>query len=97
MCLDTHPFKLSGLIDDLQVILGVNKLKPGLKFKLELDPRVPEHLIGDEMRLRQVLTNLGNNAIKFTEHGMVKLMLILQEQSANNVSILFSVKILESV
>ena len=92
MYLDTHPFKLSGLIDDLQVILGVNKLKPGLKFKLELDPRVPEHLIGDEMRLRQVLTNLGSNAIKFTEHGMVKLSLILQEQSANNVSILFSVK-----
>ena len=92
MYLDIHPFRLSGLIDDLQVILGVNKLKPGLGFELIIDPALPENLIGDEMRLRQVLTNLGSNAIKFTEHGKVTLGLHSVDLDPQSVTILFSVK-----
>ena len=92
MYLDIHPFRLSSLLDDLQVILSVNKLKPGLSFDLYVDPALPDNLIGDEMRLRQVLTNLGSNAIKFTEHGTVQLALRMVELTPQTVTIQFSVK-----
>ncbi|WMW81023.1 PAS domain S-box protein [Undibacterium cyanobacteriorum] len=92
MYLDIHPFTLSGLLDDLQVILGVDKLKPSLRFELAVDSALPEHLIGDEMRLRQVLTNLGSNAIKFTEHGKVSISLKLLDLNSQWVKILFSVR-----
>lgn len=92
MYLDIHPFRFGGLVDDLGVILGIDKLKPGLKFKFNVDPRIPEHLIGDEMRIRQVLTNLGSNAIKFTEHGHVSMSLTLVERLGQYLSIQFSVQ-----
>ncbi|MBC3881786.1 PAS domain S-box protein [Undibacterium sp. LX40W] len=92
MYLDIHPFRLGGLIDDLGVILGVDKLKAGLAFKFNVDPRIPEHLIGDEMRIRQVLTNLGSNAIKFTEHGHVSMSLTLIERQGQYLTVQFSVR-----
>lgn len=45
----------------------------GLLFLAWIDPRIPEYLVGDPLRLRQILSNLCNNAVKFTEHGRVEL------------------------
>ncbi|MBN2803692.1 MAG: response regulator [Deltaproteobacteria bacterium] len=52
----------------------------GLKLELEIDENIPEIIIGDSSRLRQIVTNLLSNAIKFTETGFVKVGISLKEQ-----------------
>jgi CheY-like chemotaxis protein len=75
MTLDPHPFALRDLMRDLSVILSGNVGAKDLALRFELDPQLPARLIGDDQRLRQVLINLGGNAIKFTERGTVSLAL----------------------
>ena len=60
-----------------QAVSGAEILaeKKGLDFVTSIDPNLPEELIGDERRLRQILTNLIGNAIKFTAKGEVRVSL----------------------
>ena len=51
-----------------------------LKLRLEIDGAVPEHVVGDSTRLRQVITNLISNAIKFTEHGSIEISVAVGEE-----------------
>ncbi len=61
------------LIDNSVSILRGAAEDKGLNFKVSLDPAMAAFYVGDEMRLRQILLNLLNNAIKFTESGFVRL------------------------
>jgi PAS domain S-box-containing protein len=71
MSLHEVPFRLSDLRHELEVILtGARGHKP-LDLRLETDASVPDVVVGDPVRLKQVLINLGGNAIKFTETGAV--------------------------
>lgn len=65
------PFSLEDLLRELYEILNFRAKEKGLTLKLQLDENVPKHLLGDSDRLRQVLMNLVNNSIKFTDHGEV--------------------------
>ncbi len=69
--LETLDFDLQLLLDDLAGIMAVKAAEKGLEFVCAVDPAVPIFLRGDPVRLRQVLTNLAGNAIKFTEQGAV--------------------------
>ncbi|MGZ5846786.1 MAG: PAS-domain containing protein [Ramlibacter sp.] len=71
MRLDRRPFSLEVMLADLSVILSSGAAKRDLEVLYDLDPRVPDALVGDDMRLRQILINLGGNAVKFTERGEV--------------------------
>ena len=69
--LDKAPFNLRSACEDVMTLLGVTARDKGIELVLDLDADVPVNLVGDAGRLRQILTNLIGNAIKFTEKGHV--------------------------
>jgi PAS domain S-box-containing protein len=69
--LETIPFSLDRVLDNLVSLLGMRAGEIGLELLLDLPPQLPTALVGDPSRLSQVLVNLGNNAVKFTERGEV--------------------------
>jgi PAS domain S-box-containing protein len=73
--LESVPFSVRGYMEGCLSIVRLMAEEKGLELKLEIDENVPEWLAGDQARLRQVLLNLLNNAIKFTPNGHVELKL----------------------
>ncbi len=65
------PYSLSSLIKELNNMTRFKAEDKNLEFKIEADESIPDRLYGDESRIRQVLINLLNNAIKYTEKGSV--------------------------
>ena len=64
----------------------------GLEFLAHVAPAIPEHLLGDPLRLGQILTNLVNNAVKFTERGEIRLNIELIERTGEKVQLKCSVR-----
>ncbi len=71
--LNPAPFALGPLLDGVVATLGAPAADKGIALDVELAPDLPAWMVGDELRLRQVLLNLVNNAIKFTPAGSVRL------------------------
>jgi two-component system, sensor histidine kinase and response regulator len=69
--LEETAFDLGALLDGVADVLTVPAREKSLPLNLRISKNVPAHLIGDPLRLRQILTNLVGNSIKFTEHGQV--------------------------
>jgi len=91
MELDLHRFELSDFMRELAVILSANVGTKDIEVLFRLDPRLPAALVGDSMRLRQVLLNLAGNALKFTERGEVVLGLKLLGEEQGRVRLGFEV------
>jgi PAS domain S-box-containing protein len=77
--LEIDDFNLLGLIDELSSTLGASARAKGLTIDIHYDSALPACLRGDELRMRQVLTNLIDNAIKFTAAGSVTLIAEVQD------------------
>ena len=75
------PYQLSSLINDINNLILFKAQDKGLMFSVEVDPSIPDELSGDEVRIRQIITNLLNNAVKFTDKGSVSLKLRGKTQS----------------
>jgi PAS domain S-box-containing protein len=85
-------FSLDKTLDHLVDVLGMRAEQAGLELLLDLSPRLPTALVGDPSRLAQVLLNLGNNALKFTEHGEVTVVVKVMSSDAASVQLLFEVR-----
>ncbi len=88
---EEEPFDLTELMDDFATSMVFRCEKKGLDFVYGIEPEVPSKLIGDPARLRQILTNLVSNAIKFTDQGKVTTRAYLDEEQDDSVRLRFSV------
>lgn len=91
--MDIHvaPFDLREAVEDVASLLGITARQKGVELIARVDPDLPEMLEGDVGRLRQVLTNLVGNAIKFTPEGSVVLN-VSGRADDNTASLLFEVE-----
>ena len=85
-------FQLEDVLDNLSTIVSQKALDKNLEFLIAAQHDIPPNLIGDPLRLGQILINLANNAVKFTDRGEVLLTVALEEQSAERVKLKFSVR-----
>src|SRR4029450_6747161 len=89
--IETIPFTLEQVVQQVAVVTGQKAHEKGLEFLIDVPPSIPPNLMGDPLRLGQVLTNLVNNAIKFTAQGEVRLRAELVERTGDKVELRFSV------
>jgi signal transduction histidine kinase/CheY-like chemotaxis protein/HPt (histidine-containing phosphotransfer) domain-containing protein len=88
----SEPFSLRDLLEQMATPHFALAHAKGLQWNVSIQPEVPDHLIGDSVRLRQVVDHLLDNAIKFTEQGSVAMRVSLEKQnSAKQVSLRFCI------
>ncbi len=90
--MEALPFRLEDVLDKLTVIVGHKAQQKGLEFLIGTAPSVPARLVGDAQRLGQVLINLCNNAVKFTEVGEVVVHVSLVSRTARRCSLRVAVR-----
>ncbi|MCG8609540.1 MAG: two-component sensor histidine kinase BarA [Pseudomonadales bacterium] len=91
LTLDQTPFKLRDIVDDVLTMLAPAAHQKNLDLVSLVYVDVPDDIIGDPLRVKQIITNLINNAIKFTQSGEVVLRAMIEEIDDNQVSIKISV------
>ena len=91
MEMDDQPFMLDRVMEDISQVITMKAAEKSLQFNIVIDDKVPNLLIGDSQRLRQIIINLTNNAVKFTEKGKVEVLVSALERSANKAKIKFEV------
>ena len=89
--LEHEPFQLRQLLDNLYSTVNINLKSKGLQVVKVFDERLPDVVIGDQMRLSQILGNLCSNAGKFTESGTITLSVSVQKDTRDYCHLLFSV------
>ncbi len=90
--IETVPFVFDDVLDNLAGMIGVKCNEKGLELKFDLAPDFPAYLIGDPLRLGQILLNLSSNAVKFTKEGDILVSAEILERDEESVLVRFSVR-----
>jgi signal transduction histidine kinase/DNA-binding response OmpR family regulator/HPt (histidine-containing phosphotransfer) domain-containing protein len=90
--IESIPFSLGDVMDNLSNVVGMRSDEKGLELVLEMPLQLPTDLVGDPSRLGQVLLNLGNNAVKFTERGEVVVAVQVAAQADESVRLRFEIR-----
>ncbi|MET0038188.1 MAG: transporter substrate-binding domain-containing protein [Candidatus Thiodiazotropha lotti] len=90
--IEQSEFRLDSILENLSSLISIKAEQKGLEFIFKQDLTIPQKLIGDPLRIGQVLINLAQNAIKFTAEGEILLSVELEEQSGSDIRVRFSVK-----
>ena len=80
---ETLDFDLLSVVEDVQAVLGFKARAKGLELGLYVDPATPLAVVGDPTRLRQILTNLVDNALKFTHQGSVEVRVRTESEAGD--------------
>ncbi len=86
MTLENEEYSLTSMITDLYNLVQFCAEAKALTLTFKVDPRLPVHLYGDEIRVKQIITNLLTNAVKYTETGSVDFEISLMEKQKDSVS-----------
>jgi len=89
--IDPGELLLEGLMDDVATLIAEKAAQKQLEFVIDVAPDVPNALVGDALRLRQILINFANNAIKFTDAGEVAIEVRASERTDKDVLLHFAV------
>jgi PAS domain S-box-containing protein len=85
-------FRLDSVLENLSSVVSQKAHDKNLEFLIAVRPDLPPNLVGDALRLGQILINLVNNAVKFTERGEVAVIVTLEERLSDRVKLRFSVQ-----
>ena len=89
-------YDLCGLVHDLTNIISIRTDAKGLEFKLDIDGSLPKKLNGDEIRIKQVITNILTNAAKYMENGSVTLKLSCKKADRENNKVVIGVSVIDT-
>ncbi|EOB2848783.1 two-component sensor histidine kinase BarA [Vibrio vulnificus] len=92
LALENIPFDFRESLEEVISLQATSAHEKGLEITLKIDPRIPEGVVGDPLRIQQVLTNLVGNSIKFTERGNIDVSVEMRAQSGDSLDLQFMVK-----
>ncbi|MFZ4289022.1 PAS domain S-box protein [Variovorax sp. HJSM1_2] len=90
--IESVPFRLDEVLANVSSLLAQKSADKGLELLFDTAPEVPQSLLGDPLRLGQIITNLVSNAVKFTEHGQILVAVREVERAADTVTLHVGVK-----
>lgn len=90
--IESRPFNIKNTLKHIYNLLKIKADQKGFEFSLFLDANMPEFVIGDGGRLNQIIMNLAGNAVKFTETGEVSISVKKLAETANTLTLKFSIK-----
>lgn len=83
-------YKLSDLVREVNNMIQIRCKEKGLNFFIQANPEIPNLLYGDQTRIRQILVNILNNALKYTDKGSVTLKLDYEKKTADKINLILS-------
>jgi len=92
LALENIPFDFRESLEEVVNLQATSAHEKGLEITLKVDPKIPPGLVGDPLRIQQILTNLVGNSIKFTERGNIDISVEMRSQSGDSVELQFMVR-----
>ncbi|WP_051261919.1 PAS-domain containing protein [Desulfovibrio inopinatus] len=92
MTIERVPFELDDVLINLSNIISLSAADKGLEIVFDVDPQIPTSLVGDPLRLGQILINLASNAVKFTHQGEIVVSVSMKQKDEDSVLLRFAVR-----